>query len=68
MPTDLARGHALIRAAAEKGYAEAQFSLGAILLEGEGPLAADPDASERWVRKAAAQGHPEACRIVGLMA
>jgi len=67
MPLNLVRGQALIRSAAEKGDAEAQVTLARILQGGEGALAADPAAAERWLAKAAAQGHADAARILKLM-
>lgn len=47
------------KAAAAKGYAEAQASLGLIYMKGEGTKP-DPAEGARWFRQAAEQGHPVA--------
>jgi TPR repeat protein len=44
---------------AERGFAEAQFSLGVLFLRGEG-VPADLAIARRWFENAAAQGHAEA--------
>jgi TPR repeat protein len=51
---------------AERGFAEAQFSLGNLYLRGEG-VPADPVLAMRWFERAAAAGHAEAKLNLALM-
>ena len=54
------------RLAAEQGYAEAQFNLGAMYDDGEG-VPQDYAEAERWYRLAATQGYAEAQNNLGAM-
>lgn len=51
---------------AERGFVEAQFSLGNLYLRGEG-VPADPALALRWFERAAAAGHAEAKLNLALM-
>jgi TPR repeat protein len=51
---------------AERGFAEAQFSLGVLYLHGEG-VPADPALAKRWFERAAATGHARAELNLALM-
>lgn len=51
---------------AERGFPEAQFSLGNLYLRGEG-VPADPALAARWFERAAAAGHAEANLNLALM-
>ena len=55
---------ALLREAAEAGYADAQAALGQMLLDGNG-VAKDARAAFGWFIRAAAQHHPMALNMVG---
>lgn len=54
------------RAAADQGFAEAQFEFARQLLDGRG-IAADANAAASWMRKAAENGHAEARRHLGIL-
>lgn len=56
---DIAGATRLIAAAAEDGFAQAQFTLGRMYEVGEG-VPVDLVVAQRWLRKAREQGHPEA--------
>lgn len=59
----------LIRAAAKRGFAEAQFQLAKRYLFGEmlgGKVPENPASGIKWLRRAADQGHPEAQAMLGL--
>mgnify|MGYP001107706938 CR=1 FL=1 len=55
-PKDNARAELCLRAAAEQGHADAQFSFGVLYLSDE-LCSADIKEAEKWIRLAAAQGH-----------
>ncbi len=57
---------AWFRKAADQGYTQAQFQLGAMYETGRG-VAQDYAAAVLWYRKAAGQGHPEAQIFLGRM-
>src|SRR5678816_4684259 len=66
-PSSLAEPRATeasLSVAAERGDAEAEYQFARALLTGQG-AAHHPDESLRWMRKAAAQGHPDALGGVG---
>jgi TPR repeat protein len=71
VPRDPRQAEAWWQKAAAQGQADAQFSLGFLLLYGggEGPNAvnADPDAGLPWLQKAAAQGHVSADYFLGYL-
>ncbi len=46
---------------AEQGYADAQFVCGVMYFNGNG-CTANPEKGIAWVKKAAAQNHPDAIR------
>ncbi len=56
-----------IRAAADKGNVKAEFSLGSLLLLGQGKLPKDPEQGLSLIHKAADQGLVEAQRQLGLV-
>ena len=64
----LSPGHAerpvVIRLAAEAGFADAQATLGQMLLDGDG-VARDPQKAISWFGKAAEQGHAMAINMIG---
>jgi hypothetical protein len=45
--------------AARQGHAQAQYSLGILFLTGTG-VVQSPEEANRWIERAAAQGHPDA--------
>lgn len=58
------RAVALLREDAERGDAESQIQLGALLLKGEDGIAADPDAGMRWMERAVASGSNRARNVL----
>lgn len=54
------RALSLLRDDAERGDVESQAMLGALLLEGETGVPADPDAGVRWLERAVASGSNQA--------
>lgn len=61
---DIIRAREALGAAAEAGSASAQNALGLIVMFGHD----DPAAAAEWFGAAAAQGHPEALRMLGYLA
>lgn len=55
-----------IRAAADGGHAQAQFTLGSMYAFGQGGLTQSRDEARDWYERAAAQGHPVALYNLGL--
>jgi TPR repeat protein len=55
-----------LRAAADQGPAEAQYSLGYMFVQGRGVAQSDVEAA-RWFRKAADQGHADAQYNLGIL-
>lgn len=62
---DFASAVPLIRAAAETGYADAQFTLGTMYAFGDG-VPQSKTAARTWYERAAAQDHPTALYNLGL--
>ncbi|KAA6464917.1 sel1 repeat family protein [Acidobacteria bacterium AB60] len=62
-PHDAVRGAEWYRVAAERGHAEAQYSLGFMYLRGEG-VQADPIKGLEWLRQSAGQGDESAIRLL----
>ena len=60
---DYTEARELFRKAAESGFANAQYDLGMMLLEGMGGTQ-DRDEAEKWFRMAAEQGYREAKKIL----
>jgi len=71
VPRDPREAEAWWEKAANQGQADAQFSLGFMLLygsgEGENAVTANPSAGLPWLEKAAAQGHPSAEYFLGYL-
>jgi TPR repeat protein len=65
VPRDETRALALLRPAAERGDAEAQFLLGLSYRSGRGVAANDVEAN-RWLERAAKQNHAQAQYLLGL--
>ena len=55
-----------LREKAERGDADAQFALGMRYFEGDGVPQNDTEAT-KWIRRAAAQGHPAASNLLNAM-
>jgi predicted Zn-dependent protease len=66
IPSEQRRLYSSLRAAAEQGDADAQFSLGMMYLEGEG-VPQDRAEALRWLRESAERGHASAQYSLGLM-
>ena len=66
VPEDPQRSVALMRRAAEAGFAQAQATLGTNYLTGRGVNANDAEAA-KWFFRAAKQGSPIACFSLGIM-
>lgn len=63
LPKDEARAEALLLPWAEKGHAECQFVLAALYQHGE-TFAERRGEVEKWLKRAADQGHPKALEIL----
>lgn len=66
MPRDGAQAAMWFRRAAEQGFADAQFNLALILLQGDG-VSPDPAEALIWCRRAAEQGIADAQDRLGIM-
>lgn len=60
-----AESAAAVQSEAAKGDASAQYKLGCAALSGEGGAAPDAAQAVQWLRKAAEQGHADACFRLG---
>ncbi len=61
---DETRAQQLYSKAAERRDSEAEYQMGMMLLNGKRGMAKDERAAEGWLKRAAAQGHPQAVREV----
>ena len=60
------RMKALLEPAAVRGLADAQWSLGTLLLRGATGVPRDPKTAEQWLRRAAERGNPGAAFQLGI--
>lgn len=63
-PVDHRAALHMFRLSAEAGYADGQFYLGLMYMQGHGGEA-NPSEGISWIRKAAKQGHAQACYYLG---